>query len=155
MDNHNVRDEIGLLLAVSSQLFQSRITQLLARHDLSYSQFSLLSHLRGAAEPSTISALAAAMEINQPGVTKVVKRLHDLGLVTIDGDPADSRKRLVSLAPAAGERLAEIEATLDVDSSSWFDGWPEDQLSQFRDSLADLTAWLDANRLENRLENNE
>ena len=75
MSDSQVRGEVGFFLAITSQLYQSRLHALVATHDLSYSQFSLLNHLVGAGTPQSISAISNAMEINQPGVTKVVQRL--------------------------------------------------------------------------------
>ena len=142
-----LRDEIGFFLAITSQLYQARISTLIAQHDISYSQFAVLNHLVGASTPASISELAEVMEINQPGVTKVVRRLDDLELVSISSDPSDSRRRLVSAKPKAGTLLTEIRKTLEADSQAWFEGWSQDELAAFRDRLAGLSGWLDANRL--------
>lgn len=146
MADPKVRNDIGLLLAITSQLFQSRLGALLSQHDLTYSQFALLSHLRGAAKSTAISDLAAALEINQPGVTKVVQRLTEQGFVSAEVDPQDSR-RLISLTPTAGERTDEVTKTLAEDSAAWFGEWSDADLLGFRNRLADLAGWLDANRL--------
>ncbi len=148
MDQSNPRPEIGLYLAITSQLYQSRIEMLLGGHDLSYSQFSLLNHLQRLGKPDSISEIAAAMEINQPGVTKVAQRLSERGLVSIDVDPSDSRKRRVAPTAAANELLEVVSQTLKTDAADWFTGWSDNDLASFRDRLADLAGWLDANRLE-------
>jgi len=143
----NVRDDIGLLLAITSQLFQSRVAEILGEHGLSYSQFSVLSYLEGVGQPTAISAIASAMEINQPGVTKVVKRLAEMGLVDVTADESDSRKRLAGLAVNAPGRLADVRKDLDRDSAQWFEDWKDPELIQFRDHLSTLAHWLDQNRL--------
>ncbi len=65
-------------------------------------QYPLLTLLfeRG---PQTIGALAQAMGLSQPAVTRNVGRLVDLQLVRIDRSDTDGRNRIVALT-AAGER---------------------------------------------------
>jgi len=138
-------EEIGLLLAIASQLFTTRVGQVVGGTDLTYTQFTLLSHLDAHPE-SSISELAAAMEINQPGVSKVVQRLSEMGLVAVAADREDSRRRRVSLATPGLDALARTRAALAEDGAAWFADWERDDLVSFRDQLATLVSWLDANR---------
>lgn len=147
MSETDVRNDIGLLLAITGQLFQTRMTHLVGIHELTYTQFSLLSHLRGVGTPEAVSSIADAMEINQPGVTKVVQRLADDGLVVVEADPGDSRRRLVRITADAIARLDEVGETLAADADGWFAGWSDQQLTEFRDRLGDLVTWLDGNRV--------
>lgn len=139
--------EIGFLMAIASQLFTTRVTQVVGRASLTYTQFSMLSHLQGA-EASTINEIAAAMEINQPGVSKVVQRLDEEGLLAVELDPTDSRRKQVSITASGRRALVAAEELLEVDGANWFDGWAPDDLHKFRDQLAVLVGWLDANRLD-------
>jgi DNA-binding MarR family transcriptional regulator len=47
--------------------------------------------------PRRVGDLAAAVHVSQPGMTKIVKTLEELGAVTRSVDPADSRATLVSI----------------------------------------------------------
>jgi DNA-binding MarR family transcriptional regulator len=54
--------------------------------------------------PLTVSQLAHEVLSKQPTVTKLVQRMSEQGWVTLQADPADQRRTLVS-ATAAGRRL--------------------------------------------------
>ena len=141
----DVEAEIGFLLAIASQLFTTRVTEVVARSGLTYTQFSLLNHLAGQSD-ATISEIAAAMEINQPGVSKVVQRLAETDLVAVAEDPADSRRRRVSISSSGRGRLARAQQLLEADGADWFADWPAGDRVAFRDHLSTFVAWLDANR---------
>ena len=55
-------------------------------------------------QPLTISQLADEVLAKQPTVTKLVQRMGDQGWVSLQGDPADQRRTLVTATPA-GKRL--------------------------------------------------
>lgn len=145
--SENLESEIGLLLAITSQLFTTRVAQVVGGTDLTYTQFAMLNHLQGHPDAS-ISDLAGAMEINQPGVSKVVQRLSEVGLVTSKPDPGDSRRKKVAVTSAGTAALGRAQNALADDGDEWFDGWSKPQLAEFRDRLAQLATWLDENRIE-------
>lgn len=137
-----------MLLAIISQLFTTRVGQVIGGTGLSYTQFSILNHLE--AQPDTsVSDLAAAMEINQPGVSKVVQRLHESGMVAVRTDPRDSRRKRIRLDDAGRRALGTARTALAEDGDDWFVAWPADKLADFRDQLGELATWLDDNRLAN------
>ena len=57
-------------------------------------------------EPLTVSQLAHEVLSKQPTVTKLVQRMGDQGWVSLQGDPADQRRTLVTATPA-GKRLVK------------------------------------------------
>lgn len=57
--------------------------------------------------PYRVGDLAAQVHLSQPGMTKTVNLLCELGLVQKHPDPTDSRAALVSLTPAGDEALTE------------------------------------------------
>ena len=57
-------------------------------------------------EPLTVSQLAQEVLSKQPTVTKLVQRMSEQGWVSLQADPADQRRTLVS-ATAAGRRLVK------------------------------------------------
>jgi DNA-binding MarR family transcriptional regulator len=57
--------------------------------------------------PLTIGELADAVGITQPGATRTLAQLIDLGLVEARASDEDQRRKLVSLTPA-GRELVEI-----------------------------------------------
>lgn len=140
--------QLGTALGITSQLYTTRMHQLLAQHDLTISQFSLLNHLlRLSHEEHTISELTAALEINQPGVTKIVKKLENLGQLQVKSSKDDSRKKLISVTDAGAQAVQTIFMAIGPDIVTWFTDWEADEMEQFTKHLQKLGKWLDENRL--------
>jgi DNA-binding MarR family transcriptional regulator len=147
-NQHKQIQEMATFLGIVSQLYTTRMEQLLRRHQLTLSQLSLLSHLsRSEQREHTISELTAEMEINQPGVTKLVQRLEAQNLIAVQASPLDSRKKLVSITALGSETLQKTMIALGPDAVRWFAGWDQAECAQFLQSLKKLAAWLDENRL--------
>lgn len=140
--------EAAPLLGITAQLFQSRMETLLAPIGLTYTQLAVLSHLNGQDRPQSISDLAAAFEIKQPGMSKVVKRLDEFDAVTTEVDPTDPRRKLVSITAEGRERFEAAGLALQDDVGRWFADWSNDEVAAFTSSLARLSGWLDQHRLD-------
>ncbi|GAA1057762.1 hypothetical protein GCM10017608_01640 [Agromyces luteolus] len=72
--------------------------------DIPASWFPVLASLDRA--PASVGELAEQLGVAQPGVTRTVTSLADLGLVTVAADGDDRRRRTVALT-AAGAALVE------------------------------------------------
>jgi DNA-binding MarR family transcriptional regulator len=147
-NQHKQIQEMATFLGIVSQLYTTRMEQLLRHHQLTLSQLSLLSHLsRSEQREHTISELTAAMEINQPGVTKLVQRLEAQNLIAVQASPFDSRKKLVSITALGYETFQNTVLALAPDTTRWFADWDREECARFLQSLQKLAAWLDENRL--------
>lgn len=139
--------EAATLVGIVAQLFQTRTGRLLADVEMTYSQVTMLSHLtRQPDQTQSVGELAEAVEINQPGVTKAVKRLATNGWVTIAADPGDSRRRLVTLTDAGASALEVAFEQLAPDINSWFEDWEPDEVATFATMIRRLAWRLDATR---------
>lgn len=139
-------------LGISNQLYTTRMNTLLKPQDLNLSQFSLLNHLnRSSKTIHSINDLTEAMEINQPGVTKIVQKLHSAGLIDVSKNKTDSRKREVSITSKGQEKVMKVNMALLPDVQSWFQDWEEIELQQFISYTQRLATWFDQNRLEPKL----
>jgi DNA-binding MarR family transcriptional regulator len=88
-----------------------QLARLLARHarsTLPRGMASILGAVDGA--PRSITQLAEREGLAQPTVTRMVGRLHALGLVERLRDPADRRVVLVQLTPAGKAELRRLRA---------------------------------------------
>lgn len=137
---------LGYALGILGQLFQTRVSALLAPSDLTYSQFMLLSHLRRSGG-GTIGEIADAIEINQPGVTKIVGRLRARSLVSTTPDAADGRRRHIQLTEQGARALDAALAALGDDVGDWFRDWSANDLSSFAEQTERLVSWLDGHRI--------
>jgi len=140
--------QLATLLGIVSQLYTTRMNTLLRQYGFTLSQFALLNHLaRNPKNEHSISELTDAMEINQPGVTKLVKKLSEEGFVAVASDREDSRKKLVSITPVGREKILAVSLELAPDVTNWFAAWDTEDLSGFTQHLAKLAEWLDTNRI--------
>ena len=139
--------DLVVQLGILSQLFSNRMSTLLTPFDLTSTQLALLNHLARRRTGQSISELASALEIQQPGMTKVVQRLESQGLVTSQPDHDDPRRKLVSISTAGHERRTEVGRYLSGDVERWFADWSTAELNQLSASLGRLIAFLDGNRL--------
>jgi DNA-binding MarR family transcriptional regulator len=105
-------------------------------------QYPFLAAIDGAG-PLTIGELAQSVGITQPGATRTVGQLLDLGLVDMQPAPDDQRRRLVSLTEK-GKQLVDVSraevwpriAAAVADLCGGLDGPLLDQLATIEDGLA-------------------
>lgn len=115
-------DSVGRALARAAMAHRGRAAELLARIELHPGQEFLLAALANGGEQA-VGELAEALGVEQPTVTKMVRRLEPSGLVARGPDPDDGRRTLVRLTPAGSRRHAaatslwerlDDEATADL-----------------------------------------
>ncbi|HZQ99358.1 MAG TPA: MarR family transcriptional regulator [Chloroflexota bacterium] len=75
---------------------------------LTMGQYRVLRILARTGEPMTVGALRAQLGVGGPSVSRMVDRLVNEGMVERRDDPADRRRALVELTPAAEAALQEI-----------------------------------------------
>lgn len=86
-------------LARLSLLIEGFQQEVLAPFELSSGDYGVLAALRRAGDPYQLSPskLYSRLERSSGGMTKILKRLEDLGLVKRSPDPRDGRGSVVSL----------------------------------------------------------
>ena len=111
---------MGRALARASMAHRARAAVMLAAVDLHPGQEFLLASL-GDEGPCAIGELADLLGVEQPTITKMVRRLEPSGYVQRSPDPDDGRRTLVSLTPAGTAALEEARALwrrLDEETTS-------------------------------------
>jgi DNA-binding MarR family transcriptional regulator/GNAT superfamily N-acetyltransferase len=98
-------------------------------------------------QPMTIGQLAQAVGISQPGVTRSIGQLTDLGLVQSQPG-ADQRQRTVSLTPAGAAVMARAKLYVMPQIEQAVMALLGDQTSAFVRQLADIESALDATPLD-------
>jgi DNA-binding MarR family transcriptional regulator len=76
--------------------------------DLSMREYDVLYTLSKCPAPTRISDLNEHVLLSQPGLSRLVHRLAERGLVECRPDPGDGRAVLVSLTPCGRERQHQI-----------------------------------------------
>ena len=136
-----------VLLSIIQQLMTTRQNRQFEGKELTLPQFGLLNHFTHEPDRSwTITDLADVMEMNQPGITKIVTILVDKKLLISTLDKCDKRKRYLKITPKGLELCADTFKSLLPEISTVFGDWVDGSLKQFHQQLEKLMAWLDANR---------
>jgi len=86
------------------------------------------------------------MELNQPGITKIVQKLLSRGLLSAEKDESDSRRKYLQVTPEGLAELQSIYKSLAPDVTAWFTEWDSKMMENFNQHLARLSTWLDKNR---------
>jgi DNA-binding MarR family transcriptional regulator len=93
-----------------------------------------------------VTELAEVMEINQPGITKIVTTLLDLGMLKARTDTEDKRRKHLQITNQGLKQCQDIISTLLPDVSHIFGNWDDSGLSQMHGHLDKLMHWLDDHR---------
>lgn len=140
--------EGALWLSIVSQLFTSRMNALLAPHEMTFTQFSVLNHLLRVADGDgqQISGVAKAVEAQQPAVTKIVAKFLKLGWVESMEIDGDRRTKKVKISDHGRSALLAIQADIGKDLSGIFGSLEGNELTAFVSSLKKIGMYLDQSR---------
>lgn len=102
-DTPQNQEPVGVRLWVAIKRLRARLREAAPTDQMPIAQLSIMKHLRsqGAA---TAAALADAEHVTQQAIAQNVAALKHAGLVQTTVDPADARKRLISITDE-GNRL--------------------------------------------------
>src|SRR5207302_4636444 len=101
--------EVILNLLRTSDRIQIRFARLFREHGLTPSQYNILRILRGEGKPLPILEIADRMVTVVPGITGLIDRLEQAGLVERRRCPDDRRVVYVALRDKSMELLAELD----------------------------------------------
>ena len=94
----------------------------------------------------SISDIAAAMEVNQPAVSKTMKSLAELNAITVQNDTGDARRRIVHLTAAGSDLLSRARSLMHPVADLTFDPLTDRRLDQLLDTLTRIRTRLDTAR---------
>lgn len=134
----------GQQLGVVSTLYRGLIERLLAPHDVTWAQFTLLLHLARRGGPSRISEIAVAIELTQPAVTKVVQKFVNQKLVQIQRDDTDARNKPVRITAEGMAHVTAIQRSFGPVFDELLEGWHEADLERLIADLMGLAEKLSA-----------
>jgi DNA-binding MarR family transcriptional regulator len=143
-----IQVRMTVLLGIIQQLMTTRQNRLFEGRELTPSQFGVLNHFTHEPDRSwTVTDLAAVMEMNQPGITKIVTMLVNEGLLSSTPDLVDKRKRFLKITGKGQLLCADTFRSLLPEISQTFSEWDDRSLKQFHQHLEKLMKWLDSNRI--------
>ena len=107
-------------LLIVTQLASTRLSRALRSTPLSLTHVSLLSLLRRIPDGASVSEIAAAMEVNQPAVSKSLRSLEQLGALSLERDPTDARRRVLRMTPVGHELLDRAQQAMHPEATAIF-----------------------------------
>lgn len=138
---------VMVLLGIIQQLLTTRHTHLFAGMELNQSQFGVLNHFTHAPDRSwLVTDLAEVMEMNQPGITKIVTVLLSKGYLESTADTVDKRKRHLKITKEGLGLCQKMMVSLLPDISHTLESWNDSELSQLQEHMEKLMSWLDSHR---------
>jgi DNA-binding MarR family transcriptional regulator len=138
--NSRVERELGLLLRrahASSTAVAARV-----HPDLDAAAYPLLVHIRNAPGIRS-SELADHVGVGRATISRQVRRLEDLGLVSRRPDPDDSRGQLLELTAEGTRRLTGAQEARRAWLRSALSSWDDDAVATLATSLERLNQTLD------------
>lgn len=139
--------KIMITLGIINQLTDSWLNKALAPIGINQSQFNLLNHFSHQPErEQTISQLAQVMQMNQPGITKVINKLAKDGLIEIRKDETDGRKKWIKINSAGLDKVQLAFMSFMPTIEACFKNWDNDEMQQMLKHSNKLKDWLDENR---------
>jgi DNA-binding MarR family transcriptional regulator len=100
-----------------------------------------------AGEPTTVTSVATALNVDQPRASKLVAAAVEEGLVRREADQADGRRTLLVRTRAGRRRSAEIHAFRQEKIAAAVADWPADERAEFARLLTKFVAsWGTATR---------
>lgn len=139
-------DDIEQIVVAAHALTRLAATQ--TRNEAPAAQWRALSVLQNSG-PTRVGELARQSRTTQPGMTRLVGQLEDLGLVRREDDPSDSRVTLVSVTDAGVRALAAWRVQLRDALEPMFDGLDAEDwtaLSRVARILSSRTASAEVSR---------
>lgn len=134
-------------LGIINQLTNTWLGKALAPHGINQSQFDLLNHFSHNPEKEhTISQLAEVMQMNQPGITKVVNKLSEMDLIEIRKDDQDGRKKWIRINQQGLDKVQSAFMSFLPTVNQCFEEWDEKQVEEMLQHSTRLQMWLDNNR---------
>jgi len=141
-----------VLLGIIQQLMTTRQGKLFSNNSVNPSQFAVLNHFTHTPDRSwTVTELADVMEMNQPGITKIVSVLMEKNLLKARPDDQDKRKRHLMITAQGMQLCSDTFISLMPDVSHAFASWDNPDLDQFKGYLEKLMGWLDNHRDDIRM----
>jgi DNA-binding MarR family transcriptional regulator len=135
--------EAGAAILRTGDLIRRHLDMVLEPYGITWQQYNVLRILRGAG-PDGLPTLTIGERMieRNPGVTRLVDRLVDKGLVSRTRGTVDLRQVLCRLTPQGLKLLARLDAPIDEADDFMMSGLNERQLGVLIDLLGQIRTVL-------------
>lgn len=136
---------VSIRLGMIAQLQMARGAKLLAPLGLNRSKLAVLQYLAENAD-ATIGDMSAQLEINQPGITKIVQQFLLEGWVAASETHADKRVKPLAITKKGLNKYRQTLVALQPEIARPYQDWSKQELQVFLRCLDKLYQWMDENR---------
>lgn len=137
--------ELLTSIGICSQLSAERARQVLGE-GLPLTLFGILNHFSRLGDDRTVTDLARAFQVPQPGMTKSVQKLLARGYLRAEPDPADARRKRLFLTDEGRAAHDAALRRMGPDAAHIFADWSTEELAALQKPLFRLRRWLDEHR---------
>ncbi|GAA5144678.1 hypothetical protein GCM10023340_12730 [Nocardioides marinquilinus] len=133
--------EVGVLIRRVRRVIAERASAV--HPDLQPASYLILANV-AQGEPVRASAIAELFDVDKGAVSRQVKHLVSLGLLSHEKDPDDARASLLSVTDEARTRMADVVVHRRKMVDERLADWSDDELAGFVDQLGRYNASLNA-----------
>jgi DNA-binding MarR family transcriptional regulator len=108
-------------------------------YQLNQQQFSILFEI-GRAGKVQQKDMINRLLLEKAHVSKVTKKLHELGLIEVHPHAGDRRSALLGVTPQGRTLIQECQALFESQKQEWFRSIDTDELQRILESVATLQA---------------
>jgi DNA-binding MarR family transcriptional regulator len=137
----DLETEVGVLIRRVRRVIGERAR--LVHPELQPASYLILTTV-AQGEPVRASAISELFDVDKGAVSRQVKHLVELGLLTHEKDPADARAALLSVTDEARTRLADVVEHRQKQLGEKLAEWTDDELSSFVSELGRYNAALNS-----------
>ncbi len=136
-----VFSEIGII----EHLMRSAVAKSLPS-GMTYSQWEVLVHFSRTGDGETPAQLARALQVTKGAITNTLQRMQALGLVEINADAQDGRKKRIKVTRKGASCYAEMLRMVRPHLDQLRGGFTDAEFETALPFLRALRVWLDENR---------
>jgi DNA-binding MarR family transcriptional regulator len=131
----SVAQEAVISLFRTANLLEARFASHLEPFDLTPPQYNVLRILRGAGEPLPTMEISDRMVHRTPGITRLIDRLEEAGLLRRERSSQDRRQVFCIITEAGLKLLRQLDDSVDVLDESFLAGLTRAQQKTFLETL--------------------
>ena len=125
---------IGKLLNIGGML-ERKANQLLCKFDLNQQQYSILFEIQKAGKVNQKSMVNRLL-LEKAHVSKIIKKLYGMGLITKTVAPGDKRSFWLSITPKGTDTVKQCRKVTAAWNEKWVGEIPQNQRTAVIDDLA-------------------
>lgn len=136
--HQSLKPSLGAALGRVHRLWRDAITEAVAPLGMTESRWAVMVHLAKIGEGSTQQALAKALCIEMPSLTRTLNQLEQQALLERRRDPEDGRAHRLWFTPAGKHIVAQLEERIHDVRLDIHGGLSDAQLDAFAEVLIHL-----------------